>query len=188
MEFRVLDNSLVAINELPIELYLRGLAEVSNTTDPEKIKTIVVAARSYAYHYITDDDKFPGKPWDLDDSPERSQKYLGYGFEKRSSNVTLAIRQTAGKVVTYKNKAVKVPYFNQSDGKTRSAKDVWGWNDTPYLVAVNDKYCNGSTLLGHGVGISGCGADGMAKAGKDHEEIIEYFLKGVSFKYVYAGN
>lgn len=188
IEFRIVDGKLAAINELPMELYLRGLAEVSNTTDSEKIKTIMVAARSYAYHYITDDEKFPGKPWNLDDSPARSQKYLGYGFEKRAPNVKNALIETAGKVVTYNNQVIKVPYFSQSDGRTRSAKEVWGWNNTPYLAGVDDPYCSGKSLLGHGVGISGCGSDAMAKAGYDHEDIIKYYLKGVGFKYVYARN
>ena len=38
IEFRVVDGKLAVINELPMELYLRGLAEVSNSTDSEKRK------------------------------------------------------------------------------------------------------------------------------------------------------
>jgi archaellum component FlaG (FlaF/FlaG flagellin family) len=186
VEFRVVDGKLAVINELPIELYLQGLAEVSNGTNSEKIKTIIVAARSYAYHYVTDGTKFPGKPWHLDDSPARSQKYLGYGYEKRSSKVKKAIQDTAGKVVTYDGDVIKVPYFSRSDGRTRSAKEVWGWTNTPYLISVDDPYCEGQTLWGHGVGISGCGSDAMANNGEDHEDIIKYYLKGVGFTYVYA--
>jgi len=186
LEFRVIGGDLTVVNELPLELYLRGLAEISNSTHHEKIKTIIVAARSYAYHYVTDGEKFPGLPYDLDDDPNVSQKYLGYGFEKRAPNVVDAIEDTAGQVVTYGGSAVKVPYFSQSDGATRSAEEVWGWTDTPYLQSVEDSYCNEDTLLGHGVGISGCGADGMASAGFDYDEIIEYFLNGVDLEYVYA--
>ena len=179
MEFRMDQLELKAINELPLELYLRGVGEVSNGTHEETMKTILIAARSYAYHYITDGEKFRGRPYHLDDSPARSQKYIGYGFEKRSPNVTNAVKDTAGRVVTYEGDVIKVPYFSRSNGRTKSAKEVWGWTNTPYLTSVEDPYCEGQTPAGHGVGISGCGTDGMAKAGSNHEDIIKYFLKGV---------
>lgn len=188
-EFRIIDGGLRLINELPIEHYMRGVAEISNGTDSEKIKTIMVAARSYAYYHISvaPDRKFPGKGYNLDDSPDRTQKYLGYGFEKRSANVVKALQETAGKIVTFKGKSVVIPYFNNSDGKTRSAEEVWGWKDAPYVVSVSDSYCKTpNILLGHGVGISGCGATGMVEAGFKHEEIIKYYLTGVDFKIAYS--
>ncbi len=39
------NNSFVVVNRLPVEYYLKGLGEVSDGDLPEKIKTIVVAAR-----------------------------------------------------------------------------------------------------------------------------------------------
>jgi peptidoglycan hydrolase-like amidase len=188
LEFQNIGSKLYAINVLPLEYYIRGLAEISNGDNTEKIKTIIVAGRSYAYFYLTEGKgkKFKGMPFDLDDSPDRTQKYLGYGYELRSPNVTKAIKETAGEVLLYNKKSVVIPYFNQSDGKTRSAKEVWGWSDAPYLVSVTDKYCKTATkLLGHGVGISGCGATGMAEAGFTHKEILEYYLKGIELKKVY---
>jgi len=185
LELRVDNDELVIINELELESYLKGLAEISNSANSEKMKTIIVAARSYAFHYITEGTKFPGKAWNLDDDPEHSQKYLGYGFETRAPRVVESIEDTFGKVVSYEDKVIKVPYFNQSDGRTRSAKEVWGW-EAPYLISVEDTFCESDELLGHGVGISGCGATEMAKKGMDHEEIIQYFLTGVNFKYVYT--
>jgi peptidoglycan hydrolase-like amidase len=189
LEFRVIDNGLRVINELPIEHYMRGVAEISNNAETEKIKTIMVAARSYAYFHIVEapDRKFPGKGYNLDDSPDRTQKYLGYGFEKRSPNVVRAIQDTAGKVITYNGNLIIVPYFNNSDGRTRSAQEVWGWTNTPYLQSVEDKYCpTPNQLLGHGVGISGCGSTGMARAGYSHEDIIKYYLQGTDFRIAYS--
>lgn len=183
IEVRTVDEETVLINELPLEDYIKGIAEVSNGDNIEKVKTILVLARTYAYYYLTEDEKFAGKPYDLDDDPETSQKYLGYGFESRSENVAQAAEDTAGEVVTYKNKVVKTPYFSQSDGKaTKSAKSVWGWTNTPWLVSVSDKYCTTSdgTFQGHGVGLSGCGATGMAALGKSFEEIIKYYYTGVT--------
>ena len=178
--------SLITINELTMEDYLKGLGEVSNDELPEKIKAIMVAARSYAEFYLKISKKFPGEPYNLDDNPDVSQKYLGYGLEKRSPNVAAAVDATKGEVVTLNGQVVKTPFFNQSDGKkTKSAKDVWGWTNTPYLVSVDDSYCNATTFLGHGVGLSGCGAHGMAALGKTYKEILLHYYTGVDISNLY---
>lgn len=185
LEVRYLD-SLIVINELPLEDYLKGLGEVSNSEQYEKIKAVIVAARTYARYYTTVAKKFPGKPYDLNDDPNVSQKYLGYGLEKRSATVSKAVDATRGEMVTYKGALVKTPYFSQSDGKaTKSAQAVWGWKDTPYLVSVKDTYCNATSFLGHGVGLSGCGAKGMAEKGFGYKEILKYYYTGVEISDFY---
>lgn len=79
------NGKLLLVNILPIEHYLLGLAEVSNGDNPEKIKTILTAARTYAYFYSDPKNrKFPGKSYDGSDNPDEFQKYLGYGYELRS--------------------------------------------------------------------------------------------------------
>ena len=180
------DNDLIVINELPMEDYVKGLGEVSNSEEYEKIKAIIVAARTYALYYIEEGEKFPGKPYHLDDDPNTSQRYLGYGLEDRSPQVSKAVDATKGQVVTYKGDLVKTPYFSQSDGtKTKSAKTVWGWTNTPYLVSVSDYYCDASSFAGHGVGLSGCGAKGMAEEGRDYIEILTHYYTGIEVTDLY---
>ncbi len=180
VEVRMIDGKLTLINELPLEDYMRGIAEETNSTPVEKLKTMAVIARTYAYYYMTEDEKFAGMPYHLEDDPNSSQKYLGYGYELRHPNVVQAAEGTAGTIVTYKGKVVKTPYFSQSDGNyTKSAKSVWGWGHTPYLQAVSDKYCDADSFAGHGVGLSGCGAKGMAEDGFTFDEIIKYYYTGV---------
>lgn len=180
IEWRILGGKLVTINELPVEAYLKGLAEVSNTAHPEKQKTMAIIARSYAQYYLTRDQKFPGMPYNLDDDPNSSQKYLGYGYETRSPNFVEAVGATKNQVLTYDGEVVKTPYFNKSDGRTRSAQEVWGWTNTPYLVSVPDPLCQSEEkkLSGHGVGLSGCGADGAAARGYTAEQILHYYYPG----------
>jgi len=186
LEVRRLGGKLTVVNELPLEWYLRGLGEVSNGSQYEKIKAVIVSARTYAKYYMDVKRKFPNMPYNLDDDPNTSQRYLGYGFEKRAYKVVKAIEETAGEVVTYNGKLVKTPYFSQSDGTyTKSAKDVWGWTDTPYLKSVSDSYCTGDEFLGHGVGLSGCGAEGMAKVGKTYKEILRHYFSGVKITKLY---
>ncbi|MDH5597359.1 MAG: SpoIID/LytB domain-containing protein, partial [Candidatus Peregrinibacteria bacterium] len=180
IEMRVVDSQTAYINELPLEDYLKGLAEVSNTAPTEKQKVIAVLARTYAKFYMSDTSrKFPGMPYDGSDDPAIFQRYLGYGVETRSPNFVSAVGATTDVVVTYNGQLVKTPYFNQSDGRTRSAQEVWGWTHTPYLVSVPDPWSSGLSLNGHGVGLSGLGATKQAEAGKSYEEIIKYYYIGI---------
>ncbi|MFH0837894.1 MAG: SpoIID/LytB domain-containing protein, partial [Patescibacteria group bacterium] len=183
IEMRVIGGQVAYINELPLEDYLKGLAEVSNGDPTEKQKTIAVLARTYARFYMNEANrKFPGMPYDGSDDPAIFQRYLGYGVEARSPNFVNAVQSTANMVVTYQGKLIKTPYFNQSDGRTRSAEEVWGWTTTPYLKSVSDPACVGLELKGHGVGLSGFGATAMAEEGKTFEEIIKYYYTGVAIK------
>jgi len=180
IEIRAVNGQAAYINELPLEDYLKGLAEVSNDAPFEKQKTIAVLARTYARFYMQDENrKFPGLPYDGSDDPAVFQRYLGYGYEVRSPSFAGAVLVTKNEVVTYQGKLVKTPYFNQSDGRTRSAKEVWGWTDTPYLQSVADPWCEGRYKRGHGVGLSGFGATAQANEGKTYDEIIKYYYQGV---------
>lgn len=179
LEVQKVGGKLKVINELPLEDYLKGIAEVSNGDPKEKIKTIIILARSYAKYYRDIGVKFPGKPYHLDDDPDHTQKYAGYGLELRSPNIAAAVLETKGKIVTFQGKPVITPYFNQSDGRTRSAQEVWGWTNAPYLKSVPDAFCGTTELKGHGVGLSGCGATELAKTGRTAEEIIKYYYEGV---------
>lgn len=185
LEFRIYNNELIVINDINIEDYLRGLGEVSDSAPLEKQKAIALVARSYAQFYMSDKNrKYPNAPYDGDDSPASFQKYLGYGYTLRSPNFSKAVNATTGEIITYNGELVKTPFFSESDGRTRSAQEVWGWTTTPYLVSVDDTICkNGQgSLQGHGVGLSGCGATQLALDGKTYKEILNYYFKGIELR------
>ena len=54
MEFKYSPKSRApfVVNELPLDLYLRGIAETSNESAIEYVKAIIIAARSYAYYQL----------------------------------------------------------------------------------------------------------------------------------------
>ncbi|MBD3270090.1 hypothetical protein GF376_01035 [Candidatus Peregrinibacteria bacterium] len=178
LQVLVYDNELHVVNELPLEDYLRGIAEVGSDAPYEKIKTMMIIARTYARFYMDVAEKFPGAPFHLNDDPNYSQKYLGYSFEKRSPLTAKAAGETAGTYVTYDGRLIKTPYFSRSNGRTISAYDKWGWTDAPFLQSVDDSLCDSTEFWGHGVGLSGCGSDAMARAGKTYQEIIKYYYRG----------
>ncbi|MBT4385119.1 hypothetical protein HOD30_05240 [Candidatus Peregrinibacteria bacterium] len=180
IELAFVSGEMTLINELDLQDYLKGVAEISGDTHSEKAKVMSILARSYAHYYMTVDQKFPGKPYHLEDDPDTSQKYLGHNFTKRSEDIIDAVEATEDLVVTYKGEVVKTPYFSQSNGvATKSAQEVWGWTHTPFLVSVSDTHCAADSFWGHGVGLSGCGAEALAQKGKSFEEIIKYYYSGV---------
>ena len=183
------DNKLVVINDLPIEWYLKGMWEVSNWDLSEKIKTIVVSARSYARWYMDPRNrKFAGQPYDGSDDPDVFQKYLGYSYELRSPAVARVVDATRGLVITYSGQLIKPWYHSSSDGRTLSALEYCQKNgstscvDTPYLQSVTDPGSDWKTRAGHGVGISGVWATYWAQAGWDYKKIIQYYLKWVEIQ------
>ncbi|MDD4151349.1 MAG: S-layer homology domain-containing protein [Candidatus Gracilibacteria bacterium] len=188
------DNKLVVVNELYINDYMKGIGEISNDALEQKAKTILVSARSYARWYISSNNrKFPGEYYDGSDDPEIFQKYLGYGIEQRNANIVKYVEDTLDEVITYNGNLVKPWYFNQSNGKTLSYYDYCLKNNPgstnfckdgqeknyPYLIGVDDPSGSGKTTLGHGVGLSGDGANYFAKLGRDYKKIILYYYTGV---------
>lgn len=87
------------------------------------MKTILTAARSYAYFYTKPENrKFPGKNYDGSDNPDEFQKYLGYGYEIRSNHTSELVNETNGEIITYEGIPIKPWYFSESNGQTLSYK------------------------------------------------------------------
>lgn len=164
------------INELPMEYYLRGLAETSNSSPIEFQKALLTAARTYAYYHYTHASKHAAEGYHVD--AYRDQVYWGYGQEERNPRIAQAVEATRGTIVTYNGQTAITSYFSRSDGRTRNWSDVWGGN-IPYAKSVVVPCDQGKTLWGHGVGMSASGAICMANEGSVWKEILQYFYSGV---------
>jgi SpoIID/LytB domain protein len=169
-----------------LESYLRGLGEASGDQPYEYLKALITAARTYAmYHLNTGGLKHKDDNFTLDDSAN-DQVYKGYNIELRSPQITQGVLDTAGQMVTYQNEVVVTPYFSRSDGRTRAWTEVFGGSAKPWLISVADPYCQGMTLWGHGVGLSGTGARAMAQNdNKTWLEILQYYYTSVEIKKIY---
>lgn len=189
IECRVENDALILINELPMEEYLWGLSEQPDSEPYEKQRTFAIAARSYASHYLDSAyRKFPGKPYDGNDSPANFQKYSGRNYEQYNPRWIRAVKDTAGLVVTKSNQIVKTPYYSSNDGRTRSPAEN-GWPNFLFAEVFSSKpdpWCEGQTLRGHGVGMSGCGAEGQANEGAKAEAILNYYYPGTTIQNVGA--
>ncbi|MFH1621024.1 MAG: SpoIID/LytB domain-containing protein [Patescibacteria group bacterium] len=171
------------INELPIEWYLKGMAETSNSSPLEYQKALLTAARTYAMYHVQRGTKHADEYFTVD--AKYDQVYRGYGAEARDGNVVAGIDATRGQIVTYDGKLAITPYYSRSDGRTRSWTEVWGGGPYGWLVSVPVPWDAGRTLWGHGVGLSATGALGMAADGYTYDQILKYFYTGIELRKAY---
>lgn len=194
IKYSLKSKKLWIINELPLEDYLKGVAEALNDDPIEYLKTFVVAARSYALFHVQNKGKRPGeifhlRNWAFD------QLYKGYGFEKRASNISRAVEETKGVTATYNDKPIRGVYSSDSGGVTKSACKVFKGEfcdneDYNYLKggvkdpegAIHDR---AAIIASHGVGMSSAGARRLAETGKNFEEILKYYYLGVEVEKAY---
>ncbi|MBI3627097.1 hypothetical protein HY224_03560 [Candidatus Uhrbacteria bacterium] len=168
------------INELGMEDYLKGMAETSNGLPLEFLKSMTVAARTYAFYHYLRATKHKDEFFTIDSYYD--QVYRGYSSESRMTDLTVAVDSTRGQVATYNGDIAITPYYSQSDGRTRTWSEVWG-GDVPWCVSVPVPQDVGKPLLGHGVGMSARGALLMARdQGLNVESILKYFYKGISLE------
>lgn len=182
VECRVISDVAALINTVDIEDYMIGIAEEPDTEPYEKQRAFAIAARTYAAYYAdpAHPRKFPGMPYDGSDSPATFQLYMGKEYEAKHPMWVKAVKSTAGEVLTVKGDIIRAPYYSANDGRTRAPAEA-GWNNFPFaevFASKPDPWCAGETLRGHGVGMSGCGAEGQANEGKTGEEILSYYYPG----------
>ncbi|MDD4287086.1 MAG: N-acetylmuramoyl-L-alanine amidase [Candidatus Peribacteraceae bacterium] len=181
----VIGGKAALINDVDLEQYLAGLSEEPDTEPYEKQRAFAIAARSYAAFYLDGQNrKFPGMPYDGDDSPARFQSYAGMSAERANPRWVRAVKTTAGQVLTVNGGIVKAAYFSSDDGRTRTPAEN-GWKNFPFaevFVSKADPWCTGLPLAGHGVGMSGCGAKGQANEGKTAEQILQYYYPGTTME------
>ncbi len=164
------------INELPLEQYVAGVAEISNGVNHEAQKALMTAVRTYAFHQI-DSPKHRDRHFDVD--AKYDQVYKGYYREKRFDRVGDAVNETRGELVTYQGDVVITPYYSRSDGRTRAWTEVWGGSDKPWLQSVKAEYDAGRTMWGHGVGMSA--RDMLLRAEEEdmeYPELLAYYYRG----------
>lgn len=172
------------INELPIEYYLRGIAETSDVSPMQYQRTLLTAARTYAMYHVQRGTKHAARNFIVDATYD--QVYRGYGAEARSPTIVAAVEATRGQIVTYDGKLAITPYFSRSDGRTRDWTEVWGGGGVAWLKSVSVPHDVGKTLWGHGVGMSATGALQMdAKDGATYDQILKHFYTGTELRRAY---
>ena len=141
------------VAEVPMEDYVRGIAEVSASWPKESLRVQAIIARTYAsykiktsgQHRVTCDCAVYDSSYD--------QVYLGddrriaagsyWGEWKR------AVRSTEDQAVLYNGAPILALYMSSSGGHTEDNEDVWGGTPLPYLRGVNDRADSTSANVNH---------------------------------------
>jgi len=177
------------INELPLEKYLEGVAEVKDSVHQEFLKAQAITARTYALFRINN-PKYTATPtgegiFDLR-ATQADQVYRGTKQVERAPNFKSTLEETRGVAMTYEDKPILAYYFAQSNGKTRSSQSA-GMTTGPvsYLVEKIDPPGEGKTLLGHGVGLPQRSGITAAEEGANFSQILKYYYSGVELTKLY---
>ena len=144
------------IEEIPLEEYLCGVvsAEMQANYESEALKAQAVAACTYTIYRYENSIKNPtidnGHPdaYVCDDfthcksylSPDMAVERWGQDwFNKYYPNITSAVKQVCGQVITYENQVINAVFHAISSGTTEPAENVWG-TKIPYLVSVDSSF------------------------------------------------
>lgn len=190
LKYNAKTDRLWLINELPIEEYMKGVAEVRDSYPLETLKAQKIAARTYAYFRIlypkyTNVAEEDTPLFDLR-STQADQVYRGYLWELSSPNIKRAAEETRGLVMFYGNDPILAYYFARSDGRTRSSCEVGMTKECmPYLVSVSDPPGEGLEKSGHGVGMPQQGARVAGENGALFHQILRYYYRGIEIKKIW---
>jgi len=191
---------IFGVNELYLEDYLKGVAETSQGLNMEYLKTMSVAARTYAYHY----QQLGGK-YGIDEvyhitNTTSDQLYKGYSREAYASDIVTAAEATAGEIASYNGASIVTAYSSGAPelitSGSRAACLVWGGKycqiGYEYLaggvkdpVGTTYSYSACGVSGNHCVGLSGAGTRQLAAQGKTYKEILKYYYSGVEIKKIY---
>lgn len=133
-------NNVWMINQLEVEDYLKGLAEVPDSWPIEARKAQVVAARTFAVKRIQDKR---ADIFDLYDDT-RDQVYYGHVYEVNRPGIAEVVNATTGQYISYAGKPITAYYFSDSGGATENVENAWNNGNPnlaiPYLKGVTDPY------------------------------------------------
>ena len=158
---------IVAINELPVEQYLESVisSEMSATSSLELLKAHAVISRSWLltqmqkrqkttgqnnfFSFVKKDDELI-RWYDREDhtlfdvcADDHCQRYQGI-TRATSEAVAQAVRATTGQVLAYGGNICDARFSKCCGGRTEEFQYCWEDTPKPYLVSVDDPFCNTS--------------------------------------------
>ncbi|MBQ7472555.1 MAG: DUF4922 domain-containing protein, partial [Prevotella sp.] len=168
LRFVVESDHICAINELPVENYLESVisSEMSATSSLELLKAHAVISRSWLLHqiqkrkdmqdggnnffsFIKKEDELI-RWYDREDhtifdvcADDHCQRYQGITMAT-SPQVKEAVKATRGQILMYKDEICDARFSKCCGGRTEEYQYCWENISKPYLVSVEDPYCNTS--------------------------------------------
>ena len=130
------------VEKIELEEYLVGVvaAEMPASFNIEALKTQAILARTYALKKMSKGEKLTDtvSTQAYIDKNEMQKKWSN-DYNKYYNKIVSAVNSTKGQVVKYNGNYIEALYHSTSNGKTESAKEVWG-QDIPYLKSVDSSW------------------------------------------------
>lgn len=124
------DKGLYTINEIPIEEYIENVvaAEIGTSWEIEAVKAQAVISRTYAVYKImqSENSRF---------NITSSVLHQAYKGNNTQVQISYAVRETKGEILTYNGKPIEAFYHSTCGGKTEDPAEVFG-RSYPYLKPV----------------------------------------------------
>lgn len=140
--FAVEAAGLNAVNELPLEDYLLGVVPIEiGPRGPDELAAVAaqaVAARTYVVAHLRAREEMG---FDVFGTVE-DQAYGGVAAERDES--TRAVRETAGRILTYDGLPIRAMYHSTCGGRTAAVEEVLDRAPAPYLRSVSDRAPDGT--------------------------------------------
>ncbi|MEA1882669.1 MAG: SpoIID/LytB domain-containing protein, partial [Candidatus Marinimicrobia bacterium] len=135
LEFTVSDGKMMAVNELPLEHYLKCVAtsEMSAQCPSEFLKAQTIVARSWLLANIEQKHRHLGFDICNDDCCQRYQ-----GMAHCSETSIQSANDTFGQVIVHDDKICDTRYSKSCGGITENFENVWEGDTVPYLVSIKD--------------------------------------------------
>jgi len=139
----------ITIEDLPMDKYLYGLAEVPPSWPDAVLQAQAVAGRTYAYTRVDArrESSSWSLPWDLY-STVNDQHYAGFTYESgtQTENWINAVDTTSAEVILYGDSPIYAYYSSSNGGYVESAAYVFcttanhPCSPTAYLLSAKDDY------------------------------------------------
>ena len=127
---------LVILVSMPIEQYVEHvvMAEIGDFRNPEALKAMAVAARSYAKRFNGQHSK---EGFDFCDTTHCQAFY----WRSVTEGIRMAAEATRGEYVAYEGKVAATFYNESCGGTTAAGSETWSEVSEPYLTVHPDPYC-----------------------------------------------
>lgn len=125
----------------PLQLYLRGIAEMPSDWHHEALRAQAVTARTYALRQLQAGVQ-PGCMCHLGSTPLH-QAYAGWAKEAgaHGGRWVAAVDATVNEVVTYQGKLAWTYFSSSHGGRTEHSEHSWAYPSAiPYLRSVDDSW------------------------------------------------
>lgn len=136
LEVRLDSDILTVVTTMPLESYVGHvlMAESGDFKNPEAMKAMAVAARTYAKRFVSQHGK---EGFDFCDTTHCQV----FRWKEPNERVRVAVAATEGTILRYRGATAATYYHQNCGGTTATASEVWGQVSEAYLTTHADPFC-----------------------------------------------